>query len=496
VRIRVLATVAASFVLVPAAASAADLYASPNGTSNMVCGQADPCDIVTAAGNARSGDTVIVEPGSYTPSMTVDVGVVNGPVTIEGEPGAAVPVIDVSSGLGLEMLAGGTISRLDVIDHQNSATGIAVINTDASIDHVYVQVDGTGSTACNMFGTLTDSICWANSSGGVALTLPGLDSASATLRNDTIVAAGTGSEGIAANPAFSPDTMTVEMTNTVARGTSADILIGAATGAASTVTADHSNFANVDNVHGGGLVTPPATPGTDTNQDAMPLFAVPGAGDFFELAGSPTIGAGVDSPLNGTTDLVGHPREIQGKTDIGALEFVPPPTCAAGSAAAKFQTPTTIQLHCADFAGAALKYALVSKPRHGSVSAPTAGGAVTYKPAKGFSGKDSFTFTATSSNGTATDATVTVTVGKEPVPSISHAKLHKGTLQFTLNENASVALTFGRQGHKSVSVKLKGKAGKNSYKLKKLKDGKYTLTIAASNAGGRSKPATLSFKIA
>jgi hypothetical protein len=493
-RIRVLATVAATFALLPAAASAADLYASPSGTSNIVCGQADPCDIVTAAAHARSGDTVIVEPGSYTPSTTIDVGVVSGPVTIEGEPGAATPVIDVASGFGLEMLAGGTVSRLAVIDHMTSAVGVDVANVDASIDHVYVQVDGTGSTACDMFGTLTDSICWANSSGDVALTLPGLDSATATLRNDTIVAAGTGSEGIAANPAFSPETMTVEMTNTVARGTATDILVGAASGAASTVTADHSNFANVDNVGGGGTITSP-TPGSPTNQTAMPAFAQPGAGDFHELAGSPTIGAGADSPLNGTTDLDGNPREIEGKTDIGALEFVPPPTCAASSAAAKFQTSTTIQLHCTDSAGATLSYALVSKPAHGTASAPSAGGAVTYTPGKGFSGKDGFTFTATSSHGTATDATVTVTVGREPAPKLSGVKLSKSTVRFTLNEAASITLTFARRGHKNVTVKLKGKAGKNSYKLKNLKAGKYKLTIAASNAGGRTKSKSIALKI-
>jgi large repetitive protein len=493
-KVRVLAVVAAAFALLPAAASAADLYASPNGTSNMVCGQAEPCDIVTAAANARSGDTVIVEPGSYTPSMTIDVGVVSGPVTIEGEPGAAVPVIDSSTGLAMQILAGGTVSRLGVIDHENDAIGIAVINTDASIDHVYVQVDGSGSTACSMFGTLTDSICWANSSNGIGLTLPELDSASATLRNDTIVAAGTGSEGIAADPDFSPDTMTVEMTNTIARGTAADILVGATSGAAASVTAENSNFANVVNGSVGGTITPPIA-GSPTNQTAAPSFAQAGAGDFHELAGSATIGVGADSALNGTTDLDGNPREIQGKTDIGAYELVPPPTCAAASAKAKFQTPTTVQLHCTDFAGATLSYALVSKPGHGTVSEPTAG-AVTYKPSNGFSGTDRFTFTATSSHGTATDATVTITVGKEPAPKLSSVKLGKSTVDFSLNEAASIMLTFARRGHKSVTVKLKGKAGKNSYKIKKLKAGKYTITIAASNAGGRSKPAKLSFKIA
>ena len=493
-RTRVLATVAAGFALLPAAANAADLYASPDGTSNVVCGQAEPCDIVTAASNARAGDTVIVEPGSYTPSMTIDVGVVTGPVTIEGEPGAATPVIDSSTGLAMQILAGGTVSRLDVIDHENDATGIAVINTDASIDHVYVQADGSGSTACSMFGTLTDSICWANSSNGIGLTLPELDSASATLRNDTIVAAGTGSEGIAADPDFSPDTMTVEMTNTIARGTAADILVGAVSGAAASVTADHSNFANVVLGSTGGMITPP-TAGSPTNQTAAPSFAQAGAGDFHELAGSPTIGAGVDSPLNGTTDLVGNPREIEGKTDIGALEFVPPPACSLVSVSARYGSSASAALHCADLVGAAVTYAIVKQPSHGTLSTINAKGNVLYTPDKGYSGPDSFTYDGKSTHGTSAVTTVTITVGPPP-PRISQVKLKRSTVDFTLSAAASVTLTFVRHGHKNVTVKLKGKAGKNSYKIKKLKAGKYKLTISASNAGGRSKPAKLSFKIA
>ena len=62
-----------------------------------------------------------------------------------------------------------------------------------------------------------------------------------------------------------------------------------------------------------------------TNQTAAPLFANLGTDDFHELAGSPTIGAGVSSPANGLTDLDGVPRQFGGVTDIGAYQFVPAP---------------------------------------------------------------------------------------------------------------------------------------------------------------------------
>jgi uncharacterized protein YceH (UPF0502 family) len=58
-----------------------------------------------------------------------------------------------------------------------------------------------------------------------------------------------------------------------------------------------------------------------------------------------------------------------------------------------------------------------------------------------------------------------------------------------------VTLTFSRRGHKPVTVKLKGRAGKNSYRLKHLRAGKYEIAIAAFNAGGRAKKKTVRVKI-
>jgi hypothetical protein len=49
-------------------------------------------------------------------------------------------------------------------------------------------------------------------------------------------------------------------------------------------------------------------------------------GNFREAAGSPTINAGADSPLNGLLDLVGLPRKIGAHTDIGPYERVLRPT--------------------------------------------------------------------------------------------------------------------------------------------------------------------------
>jgi hypothetical protein len=57
-----------------------------------------------------------------------------------------------------------------------------------------------------------------------------------------------------------------------------------------------------------------------SNQTAAPVFVDATAGDFHEVSGSPTVDAGVNDAANGTTDLDGNPRTVNGATDIGAYE--------------------------------------------------------------------------------------------------------------------------------------------------------------------------------
>ena len=122
---------------------------------------------------------------------------------------------------------------------------------------------------------------------------------------------------------------------------------------------------------------------------------------------------------------------------------------------------------------------------------------MTYKPSKGFSGTDRFTYTATSANGTATDATVTVTVGKEPAPKLASVKLSKSTVRFTLNEPASVTLTFSRRGHKSVSVEAQGQGRQEQLQAQEA-EGREVQADDRRLEHWRAleEPAKLSFKIA
>jgi hypothetical protein len=78
------------------------------------------------------------------------------------------------------------------------------------------------------------------------------------------------------------------------------------------------------------------------DQSASPLFVNAAGGDFREAPASPTIDAGLDSPLNGLTDLAGNPREIGAHTDIGAYEFLIPPSVETGAASGVGATSATV----------------------------------------------------------------------------------------------------------------------------------------------------------
>jgi hypothetical protein len=87
-----------------------------------------------------------------------------------------------------------------------------------------------------------------------------------------------------------------------------------------------------------------------------------------------------------------------------------PPTCTGVSAATATNTATQIQLTCSG--SGTLTYSTGSAPAHGTLSGlDPVTGLVTYTPAKGYSGPDSFTFQASNAGGPSNVATVNITVG-------------------------------------------------------------------------------------
>jgi hypothetical protein len=209
--------------------------------------------------------------------------------------------------------------------------------------------------------------------------------------------------------------------------------------------------------------------------------------------------------------------------------------CDPLSVHAAVDQAASIQLHCSTIPGARLTYVIVSGPQHGSASLTSATGQVTYTPAQGYSGPDSFSYTA-ERLGEAV-ATVSIGVGRTPARAglaiaqlaQSHSTWREGsrpalisrkrwplgtTFSFTLSQPAAVKLQFAQQltGRRSngrcvparptsdhrapctrVAVRgtlaFTGRSGPNKVAFqgllpgaRKLPLGRYTLRITATNA--------------
>jgi hypothetical protein len=101
---------------------------------------------------------------------------------------------------------------------------------------------------------------------------------------------------------------------------------------------------------------------------------------------------------------------------------VPPPTCQNVTSRTPYGKAVSVQLACTEFASRPLTYAIVRAPAHGTLSAVTAAGQVTYTPAAGFRGNDSFTYGASSTNGTSNIASVSIAVSPPSVVKAGHAR--------------------------------------------------------------------------
>jgi hypothetical protein len=495
-------------LLIPATASASERIASPNG-SGASCTQSAPCGIVTAINNAANGDDVTIEPGTYgSPTPISSSLATNGKtLTIHGDTDQPMPVIYTdASAFGIGLTAGSSLSYVDIEDSSNDlrARGIEVASGTAAINHVISHVTGSElPVACAPIGTLIDSLCWSSGPGGTgaSIGMTGPSTQTSTLINDTLIGSGSGSYGVLvlATGGF---TTTLNMTNSIARGTGSDVYMDAGPTSASTaiLNADHSNYGSLGNAMHGGTVTP-TLPGTGSNELQAPAFVNAAAGNFHEITSSPTVDAGVVDSFAGMTDLDGNPRQVGPFTDIGAYQYIPPPTCSPVSATTAFQTATKIQLSCQDPVGAAVLYFSSQGPQHGTVTIDQTTGIATYTPAAGYSGPDSLTYIGQSTYGRSVDTTVSVTVGAPtptpaPAPMMSAFKHNAKSFSFTLNEEANVTLTIKRKGHPARKVSDQGKAGANVIKLaKKLKPGTYTVTLSATNAGGAATTKPLKFTV-
>ena len=107
----------------------------------------------------------------------------------------------------------------------------------------------------------------------------------------------------------------------------------------------------------------------------------------------------------------------------------PLPTCGSASVRTAVGRPVTVPLRCSDADGDTVSRSIVSRPAHGALSpVNNAAGTVTYAPASGFIGSDTFTFSASDGVNRSAPATASLTVIRARL-----SRLHVSPSSFSLS---------------------------------------------------------------
>lgn len=315
----------------PAVASAATRYASTFGGTVPGCPQVAPCSLERAITEASSGDEVVVLSGTYEVGKTIAT---ENPLFIHGENGLPRPrIVGAPEVTPFESFAPQHLSYL-TFEGERPEAGVLFLPADGTVlERLELIARGEGALGLRPGTnfTLTDSLIVAGDAPGAGgVFIQGVASGAPVLRNDTIVASGPESFGVALTVVKSDVSVNVQAVNVIASAetdASANIL-PEKTNASATMAFDHSNLDKTE-----GAIT------STSGQTAPPQFVASTPPTFEQAPGSPTIDAGVNDAANGVLDLAGNPRSLPGSrgcgntppavTDIGAYEFVPAtPICA------------------------------------------------------------------------------------------------------------------------------------------------------------------------
>jgi hypothetical protein len=325
---------------VSAASAATQRYASPSG-SGTVCSSASPCSVRQAVEDANGGDEVIVSPGDYP--MTATLTDSGDKITIHGVAGQPRPRLLFSGPgqNGLRLYLGSTLRyvEIDQASADNGANALAAY-FGAKVDQVIAKAPIDAVSIQD--STISNSSAVASGTNGRALvTDSGANlSITSTYRNVTAIATGIGGVPIEAKSSTT-GSATVHLVNVIAYSGPGGLSLKASTdnsGAQAKITATHTNYQSSDVVGSGTAIVDGGA-----NRAEEPAFVNAAVGDYRQAAGAYTIDAGLNDPINGALDVDGDPRTI-GTTDIGADEFVAPPTATTASAGAVTNTtasPTT-----------------------------------------------------------------------------------------------------------------------------------------------------------
>lgn len=301
----------------PAHASSTVRFASPTGTAAQDCLTVQTaCNIEKAVNTGSDGDEVVLAPGTYTTSTTLNPGdsetlILHGPAT------GPRPVIKSSAPTAL--LVNGSQTEIHDVEFQHTgagAIGFYVFATDVDIRRVVVRSNAETACTPGIDGAFGDSLCVATAAGATAVRVS-YTGGSNTLNITNVTAIGVGMDSVGiALAAGNGTTAGLEASNVIAHATTDIQVTETGTGNAQ-LYLTHVNYDSISNTTG------TVTLDAGTNQTAQPKFQE--TTYYHQAVGSPTINAGGNNPGVAPTDYDGEAR-INGVVDIGADEFYPDTT--------------------------------------------------------------------------------------------------------------------------------------------------------------------------
>jgi hypothetical protein len=134
------------------------------------------------------------------------------------------------------------------------------------------------------------------------------------------------------------------------------------------------------------------------------------------ISGTPTTSGSSSFTIHVTDSSTGPGAPFSTSLAYTLSTIQPVPITVADSALVKENAPSLIAVTANDQNGPFTSIAVVAKPSHGI--ATVTGLSITYQPAVGYTGNDSFTYSDTNAGGTSAPATVSITVTPLLVPQI------------------------------------------------------------------------------